>query len=403
MRPAVPYLFAALAFLLVYAGLAKTKRADLRSFWDARIYAVAIHDYRAGLDPYAPSPDAMDFVYPPIFLQLGALPAKVVPSVVAWPLYLTLLVVAICSIPWTLITAFVGRECFPPLMVCVLFVLEPKLYAETALMTGNVATLLYGGILLAAIPGLRRNRWTMFYLVVIVAALIKLPFLTLLAFSWLAGHRQFWRSSASALVVVAGYAAQWLFDRRLFLDFLKSVKRQVLDGGDTGLGVLAMFLKMGKHIPAMRGSGAMLASVAVIAGMLAFLGVLKRFRNLPGVAEVWLPTALVASILSNPRMMLYDADIAIVPGIFLFVQWARSLPATAYRSVWIAIPPSIFLLVFSIGPATAVFLLLFGSMLLILSQIVAAARRTEGAVLTGQGALAEDSLNEQGVVAGSGF
>jgi hypothetical protein len=383
-KKAAPYLCAMLVFFLLYLVLAQSKRSDVRSFWDARIYASAIHDYLAGSDAYAVSRDGLDFVYPPLFLRTAAPLAKVVPGGVAWPFYVALMVLATGAIPWALTTAIVRSEWFTPLMVCFLFVLQPKLYAQESLMSVNVATPLYAAILLAAIPGVRRNRWTVFYVAVVVAALIKLPFLTLLTFSWLAGTGQLRRCATSALVVFFGYAAEWAADRRLFLEYLASVKRQVLDGGDAGLGVLAMFLKMGRHVPAMRGWGAEIACVAVIAGMLAVLYGLRRFRGFPVVAAIWVPVALVAAILSNPRMMSYDADIAIVPGIFLFAQWARNLPATPYRGVWIAVPPAIFLLVFSIGPATAIFLLIFGSMLLTLRQVAAAARLAGGAAETGQ-------------------
>jgi hypothetical protein len=375
VRRSAPYLATGFIFLLIFAGLSLSKRGDPRDFWDTRVYTTAIEHYRAGVNPYTLPPDGMAFVYPPVFLEAGAVLERVIPSWLGWSIYLSLLCLAMCAIPWALVTAYVRSAWITPLMVCVLFVFQPKLFAEAALMTGNVATPLYAAILLAAIPGLRRNQWTLFYVAVAIASLIKLPFLSLLVLSCLAGTGQIFKSAVSAVIVLVGYAAEWIADRQLFLDYVRSVRRQVLDGGDAGLGVLAMLLKAESRVSAMHGAVAVVACAVIIAGMLGALSVLSRFRELPGIAEIWVPAALVAAILSNPRMMSYDANIAIVPGIFLFVQWARSLPATPYRGVWIAAPPAILLVVFSIGPATGIFLLIFGSLMLVFVQILVASRR----------------------------
>ena len=370
-------------FLAICAGVMRSKRADLKTFWDAHVYATAFHQDLARADPYAAGADNTDFVYPPLFLKIGTSLARNIPGRSGWFVYIAVMFLAIGAIPWALRKVFLPGEWMTALLTCVLFALQPKLYAEVAFLSGNIATPLYAVTLIAAIPGVRRNQWTLFYLAVAISALIKVPFLSLLLLSWFVGTNQFLKSVLTATFVLLGYTAEWAADRALFAKYLGSVHRQVLEGGDTGIGVLAMFSKLGTRVAAMQSRGMVLGSVAAIVLLLALLSVLRRYRELPGIAELWVPTVLIAAIVSNPRMMAYEADVAFVPAIFLFVEWARRLAPSAYRWVWISILPGLFLLVVCIGPATAIFLLIIGSLLLVLSQMLAVARqaRRSGAPL----------------------
>jgi hypothetical protein len=339
------------------------------SFWDAKTYANTIQLERAGADPYSEN-GRLRFVYPPIFVHAAESAAGVLPHKAGWTIYIGLLCLATCAVSWAITTGFLRSEWLTAPMAIALFVLQPQLFAEIALMSGNVAMLLYAPILIAAIPGIRRNRWRWFYVAVAIAALVKPPYLTMLLLPLLIGSRQIWQIVATSFLVCAGYIAQWSANPTLFVGFMHSVHSQIVTGGDIGIGFLWLLSKAGTRLRWLQNAGPVYGSLIMIAGLVVSFFLLRRVRDVPAVSALWAPAVLVTAIISNPRMLSYDADVAVVPAIYLFVEWARGLGPSQFRGVQIVTPPAAFVVLYIKMPFVAIFLVLLGSVLLTLLRVV---------------------------------
>jgi hypothetical protein len=93
--------------------------------------------------------------------------------------------------------------------------------AEFSLLSGNVAAVLYAMVLLALLFALRSDRWSPFYIAVVVSALIKPPMLAFLLFPLLRGY--ILPSVVSTFAVTLGFLAQRLFMPALYHRFSQAV------------------------------------------------------------------------------------------------------------------------------------------------------------------------------------
>jgi hypothetical protein len=176
-----------------------------KDLWDARVYARALATWKAGGDPYTFKGVGLPFVYPPAFLYgergLGVL----LHGHAAWLVYLALLVAATLAIPWLLARVYLRSAWLTPIVALIVFIFQPRLIGEIVLLSGNLGTLLYALALAAGAVGLRRDRWLPFYVAVVLAGMIKPPFLTLMFLPLLAARRQYWQSAVAAAVAGASY------------------------------------------------------------------------------------------------------------------------------------------------------------------------------------------------------
>ncbi|HEY0757712.1 MAG TPA: glycosyltransferase 87 family protein [Acidisarcina sp.] len=381
-RELLAYALLALTFAAISFAVHKTQlHGTVKPFWDARIYANAIAKSAAGADPYSIQGTELPFVYPPLFVRGGAILKHIFPARSGWYLYLAATCLAMAAIPWMLATSYTRSLWLTPLIAYIVFVFEPNSYAEGSLLTANIATLLYALTLGTAIRGLRRNQWTWFYLAVVFAALIKPPFLALLILPWLAGQRQLWKCALSVAVTVAAYLAQRFGSPALYASFQQRTVGQIMIKGDTGVGFLSFFVGIGHRLGLLQGKGALLACVLLAGVLAAALLLLRNQRNAPGAESLWVPALLVTAIVSNPRLMLYDADVAIIPAVFIYVEWLRTLPNARIRNTAAAVLLSFFAVLFSKDPPptkpTAVSVLLLVSVLLVIARL---ARQTTRSV-----------------------
>ena len=309
--------------------------------WDAQISWKAIQYLRHGLDPYAagiaaqqaspnrPAPSPTEhvpftrarLVYDyspltiPLLLLLGALPD--------WLLVLIYGTAVAAGFLLQLRAGFQLAGKHERLWLALLLpavAFFPGLITDDAILSGNVAYILYGLVLTAAVPGWKRGRWFWYYLAVLAASIIKAPMLTLLAFPILVGRRQWLSATSTAAAGLSLIAAQaWLWPE-LFREYLATIRILFDLGADFGYGPAgvvgrALWNKGQPYSPAT--TITYLAFAGAIGVALLFLA--RRVRQTHLSRETWIPVALVGTFLLYPRIMKYDMAAITVP--MLLIGW----------------------------------------------------------------------------------
>jgi len=196
----------------------------------------------------------------------------------------------------------------------------PGLLGDATILCGNLAYLLYGLILAAAIPGWKQNKWSYFYLAVLTASVFKAPMLTLLAFPVLVGRRQWLSAFLTSAAGCLLFAVQPLLWPAQFKEFLLSV-RMVFDWThDFGFGPTGL---LGRWLWRMNKPCSPTTTIAYLAWtvMLAalLLTISRRVRGNPQLRATWIPVALVGTILMNPRIVGHDTAPLTIP--LLLIGW----------------------------------------------------------------------------------
>jgi hypothetical protein len=323
--------------------------------------------------PYLFDPAALPFANPPLFLKCAVWLSYLFPGHLGWYVYLGALIAATFAIPWLLARFYLCSEWMTPLVALTVFAIQPRFFAERMMISGNVATLLYALILAAGIPGMRRNRWALFYLAITLAAVAKPAFLALLILPLLAGSRQLLQGAFTAVCVFAVYGLQRLTMPGLFLAFRDALYVQLVVKRDVGTGMYGHFLELGGRVALLRGpvrsSIAHFAIVAILAGALFLL---RKGRDLPAVEKLWVPALIVIAILADPRLQEYDFDIAVVPAIYVCVECARQAMRSGRGTAAVAIWLTALVAVYSTDPSIGVCFLLLMSIVLPLVRLARA-------------------------------
>jgi hypothetical protein len=285
---------------------------DLRgapgAFWDAHVYSKALSAYRHGGDPYSAESPHLMFVYSPAVLKTMAAARVIFPARVLWYVYLALSCTASVCLP-ILISACLGTRWLSMSIAILIFSLLPGFAAEFSLLSGNIANLLYAIVLLALLHARRAGWWRWFYLAVIISGIVKPPMLAFLLIPLLLGY--IGSSIVSGSIVALVFLAQRLFMPALYHRFAQAVYMQLVVAGDMGFGLFS-------RLPAsLRTAAPVLFAAAVI----AIFWYLRKDRLTPA-SVLWMPALLVTCILVSPRMLGYDAQIAILPGICLLLEAA---------------------------------------------------------------------------------
>jgi hypothetical protein len=291
-------------------------------FWDARIYADAITNFNQGKSPYI-LPHSLPFIYPPVFVLIGGWLARLLPPNLGWKLYLSAHIASVLGLPLVLARFYLRG--LGKMEALALFLLAPFMVTEAVFFAGNISSLWYCAALLAAGPGLSANRWKWFYLVTVLASATKITFLLLLLLPLLAGAGQVLGSVITTLVTLGIYLSQKILMPDLYGQFREALSTQTFTARSYGIapyGVTANLLErfhiMGFAIPA--------AVQIVFAG--AILISLWRLRSrIDPRDERWLALIILALLLINPRMFVYDVTTGLLPVYFLLIAGAR-LPVT---------------------------------------------------------------------------
>ncbi len=305
--------------------------------WDAKVYWKAIQSVHRGSDPYAESILARQafharpagsnpterppfvYAYSPITLPLLRL-LGVFPGWTLGLLYGAAIAAGALAQLWTGFQMADNDERRWLALVLPSIIFFPGLITDDVILSGNVAWVLYGMILAAAVPGWKRGSWTWYYLAVLAASICKAPLLSLLAFPVLVDRRQWIPSCVTAMAGVLTFAAPTLLWPHLFQEYLLTL-RLMFDGGqDFGFGpagILGRFLWR-RGLPGSPATTILyLAFAGVLGIVLLILARHVRQWNLP--QERWIPVALLGTLLLNPRIMKYDQAAITIP--MLLIGW----------------------------------------------------------------------------------
>jgi Glycosyltransferase family 87 len=307
-------------------------RGDWWGWWleDLPVYSRALLTWLAGQNPYNDSMSPLYFLYPPVFLYLAKLVLIVLPRHWGEEVYFVTHVVAVIGLPLVLARYYFRQAWLGPLFALVLFFASPRFTGVLALCGVNVASILYCLAFVAAIPGLRRNRWEWFYLAVFLASIIKITFLVLLLLPLLAGRRQWVRSIVCGLAVIGVNVGEWVWLPVLYKGYEWSLKQGILVQQQFGYGIFGILATYHHRTGTPVGLHAYIGSVVLALGMLLLMFALRRrLERVQGVPElatngIWLALVVVMIIVANPREMQYDVDIALFAAFVLWVYALRT-------------------------------------------------------------------------------
>jgi hypothetical protein len=215
-------------------------------------------------------------------------------------------------------------------MVLPAVVFFPGLITDDVILSGNVAYILYGVILAAAVPGWKRGSWSWYYIAVLAASIFKAPFLTLLAFPVLVDRRQWFQSGIAAATGALVFAAQIRLLPDMFREYMLTIQLMFDWEHDFGFGPAGVLGKAlsSEGLPTSVATTMLYLAFAVGFGIiLLWVAYHVRDWNLP--RENWIPVALVGTLLLNPRIMKYDLAAITVP--MLLIGW-RALRFAFVRS-----------------------------------------------------------------------
>jgi hypothetical protein len=302
---------------------------------DLIVYLQAMRAFQAGTSPYGDALAPLYFLYPPFFLYLGGLLSYPLPAGWGDEAYTALHVGATLALPLVLARYYFRQPWLSPLFALLLFLATPLFMGVLALCGLNIASTLYCLAFVAAVPGLRRDRWIWFYCAVFVAAMVKIPFLALLLLPILVGRRQLRQWMNCALCGVAVVGAN-LLEARLLPELYSGYKWSLVQGivhqGYYGFGVFGVVAAYGYKlhlpVPSSAYAVAMTLALAMVGGMLLLRQRLEKASRIPrsgsdlGGNGIWLALVVTLIIQVNPRQLQYDADISLLAA---FVLWAYAL------------------------------------------------------------------------------
>jgi hypothetical protein len=301
----------------------------LQAHWDFDVYARAAHSLHIGHDPYMdgiaeqerlhrdgqpPSDDnvSYSYVYPPVTLPLlrllGGLPHWGV--LAYWLLY----VAAVLAQIWVCMKAGVAQERYFLALFAPAAAFFPGLAQTATILSGNIAYILYGMVLLAAYFGWRRGNWYWFYAAVLLTACFKPPYLTLLAIPVLSARKQWLPAGITGAAGVCIFAIQPLLWPDYYHHFLRAVAMQFSynsDFGSSPAGILGLVLFL-EHMPYCSATWIFYLAYAVpLFALLVYLS--RRYFEGTFTFEQWMPILLCGTILLNPRLIEYDLAPVTVP------------------------------------------------------------------------------------------
>jgi hypothetical protein len=308
----------------------------VKAGWDTDVYWNAVQSVGRGGDPYAdgiaaqlayhrpdrPTEDdhiLWTFVYSPLLLPLLRVLAWF-PGWLLGALYGGAVVAGFLLQLWAACRLATVQERRWLVWLLPFAVFFPGLLNDYVILGGNIAFILYGLVLVAAVSGWQRNRWLWFYLAVLLASIAKAPMLTLLAFPLLVGKRQWLPASitgASGCLLFAAPAFLWPAQ---FKEFLLGISLQYEYSHGFGFSPSGV---VGRWLWDMRRPYSSAFTITYLVWAIALgsllLAVGSYVRRHPHLRELWIPVALVGTILMSPRLMDYDDTPLTIP--LLLIAW----------------------------------------------------------------------------------
>ncbi len=310
--------------------------------WDIVFYRNAITALKAGHDPYL---DAMavqrafhatlaqhpndtppySYVYSPMTLPLLRL-LGVLPVWFSGSLYWLAIILGAFVPLFVMLRTKQESDADFFRIVAPVAIFFPGLLAQDTVLSGNIAFVLYGIVLLGAYFGWRKNQWLWCYLAVLVASVFKAPLLCLVAIPLFSARKQWLPTAITALLGATLFAGQSLIWPSLFHHFLQAVELQFSynrDFGSSPAGVFS-YIITGHGIPYSPYSEIFYLAYAVV--LFATLFHLSR-KFLAGAFTLsqWVPVLLLGVVMLNPRLMEYDLAPLALPMALIGWRFVRRL------------------------------------------------------------------------------
>ena len=330
LRPPPSYLIAILLVVVacryVYAQWAINHSLTAQNFvlTSVPIYSGALNDWLSGVDPYRTIHGALRFVYPPVFLYVGGFLARIVPDHIGGYLYTLVHVASTIALPIMLARFYFRQTWLNAGFALLIFFAEPRLTGIMALSNGNIASVLYLLAFLAMLHGVRDNCWALFYSAVFIGAVIKLPLLLLLLLPLLTGKRQWKYCVICILAVAAIYAFQEIFAPALYAGYQWSLVQQVTVIHHYGYGILGIAAGIDYKLRGTVGPIPSIVSGIFSVILITALFILRRRIDQPAVNRLWLSLVVLSVVLASPRILPYDADVALFAAFVIFVNVLRT-------------------------------------------------------------------------------
>jgi hypothetical protein len=290
--------------------------------WDLGVYGTGARSILAGRDPYADGmavqrifhagliahpkgPPPMTYVYPPITLPVLKLLAGY-----SWAgalsFYCLSYLAAYGSILWFSyqFATEVERRWLKYFMPFSL--IFPGLLLHNVILSGNIATVIYGAVLGSMLLGWRRGLWLAFYVAVVSASALKPPLLTLLAIPFLLERRHLPRIAFAVAVSFGLLFFELKHYPVFFAHFVEANELQFSFNHDFGASPAGLLADALFDVVPYKITGTIfyLFYLVIDCGLLLYF----RRKFLAGRISFiqWAPVMLLGVLLLNPRIMEYD-------------------------------------------------------------------------------------------------
>lgn len=315
--------------------------------WDVAIYHRAVLAVAAGHDPYAdaiavqtafhqlhihtpysnPGTDPpYSYVYSPI--TLTALRALAhVPALLTGIVYWLLYVLGVLAELWAGLWFARQHERRAFLFMVPVAAFFPGLLANGIVLSGNIAYILYGAMLLAAVYAWRTGTWRWFYLAAVAASCVKAPLLSLILLPALSARKQWLPAIATATLGFALFALQPLIWPDLFHHYLQAVELQFSYNRDFGCSPAGLFSGyLFDHGRSYNPASLYLYAAYALPLFLALLYLARLFHQGRFTLKQWVPVLLIGVILLNPRLIEYDVAPITLPLALIAWRTLRLIP-----------------------------------------------------------------------------
>lgn len=268
----------------------------LGMLWDAGVYARALHDWFNGNDPYSLSYSSLLFVYPPVFLWVGGFLARFLSGHSGWWLYLAIYSVCSLALPFVLARFYLRRAWLSVPFAYLLFAMQPRFAGLEALRAGNISNIFYLLALIAALPGIRKNRWELFYVVVFLIAIVKVNILILLLMPLLIGQAQWIPAIFCGACAVVTYPLQRISAPQLFAGYQTAASQQIVNRGDLGFGVMRIAVESENLVHSSAKLSPYIALTVLIGAIACVAIALYRRRQGGNPRSFWIAAASLLAV-----------------------------------------------------------------------------------------------------------
>jgi hypothetical protein len=177
-----------------------------------------------------------------------------------------------------------------------LFAMQPRFAGLEALRAGNISNISYFIALIAALPGIRKNRWELFYITVFLIAVVKVNILILLLMPLLIGQAQWLPASLCGLCAVVTYPLQRIHSPQLFVGYQTAASNQIVDRGDYGFGVMRIAVESENLVHNFAKSSPYIVLAALILAITCVVIALYRRRQGRSSLNFWIAATCLCAV-----------------------------------------------------------------------------------------------------------